>query len=145
MLQDSSNEWGDFYFPFLFVGWNSRISYPMTFYSIGVLGDLSFLFFSFFHWYPCWSLWWFFFWVFRYLWPINFTIYVHSSCHWPVVINMFDKMPQWKDHVIFKEFGYRLFIQLFYFHEKSLVQSSRLILGPVITWILECCLTLIRK
>ena len=103
------------------------------------------LFFFSFHWYPCWSLWLFFFWVFRYLWPINFTIYVHSSCHWLTVINMFDKMPQWKDYVIFKEFGYRLFIQLVYFHEKSLVQSSRLILGHVITWTPECCLTLICK
>ena len=26
------------------------------------------------------------------------------------VLNVFDKLPKWKDYVIFKEFGYRLFI-----------------------------------
>jgi len=70
----------------------------MTLSAVGVFDDLLFLFFILiffgFLWYPCWSFWWewlvfdgmmhlewFLFWLFRYLWPIDFTIYVHSSYH----------------------------------------------------------------
>ena len=48
------------------------------------------------------------------------------------VLNVFDKMLQGQDLVIFKEFGYRPFMKLVYSLERSSVKSLRLILGHVI-------------
>ena len=48
------------------------------------------------------------------------------------VLNVYDKMLQGKDLVIFKEFGYRPFMKLVYSLERSSVKSLRLILGDVI-------------
>ena len=50
----------------------------------------------------------------------------------PSVLNVFDKMLQGKDLVIFKEFGCRPFMKLVYSLERSSVKSLRLILGHVI-------------
>ena len=50
----------------------------------------------------------------------------------PSVLNVFDKMLQGKDLVIFKEFGYRPSMKLVYSLERSSVKSLRLILGHVI-------------
>ena len=50
----------------------------------------------------------------------------------PSVLNVFDKILQGKDLVIFKEFDYRPFMKLVYSLERSSVKSLRLILGHVI-------------
>ena len=50
----------------------------------------------------------------------------------PSVLNVFDKMLQGKDLVIFKEFGFRSIMKLVYSLERSSVKSLRLILGHVI-------------
>ena len=103
-----------------------------------------FLFFAFL-WYPCRSF--SRFWLFYNGWCFlnNFCFgYLGIHGQWisklmfiPFVLHVFDKMSNVKTLSIFKEFGLIPFMKFVYFHEKSLVQSSRLILGHIIMWTLE--------
>ena len=95
-----------------------RFSSPIKFSAIGVLDFFFFFNFLLFLWLAfdgmmCHEL--FLYWLFWNSWPIDFTILVHS------VLQFFDKIPQYKDNVIFKEFWYRPFMKLAYYHEKSLI------------------------
>ena len=126
LLHDSSNEWvSAFFFSHkIFCYRCSRFFF--SFFNFFFF-FLYLLFFDFL-WYSCWSLWWlwlvfdgmmchelFLYWLFWNSWPTDLTTLVHS------VLQLFVKIPQCKDNVIFKEFWCRPFLKLAYYREKSLI------------------------